>query len=152
VAIKPLTRRLTVPRKRRHEDDKELRDDDEMSEKDVEKEKDDEEDEEDDEETIGLDKAEEEEDDDDDDDDEGEKGFVEETVEDIERRRLFQTEAEDILENLTQADYVEVLKENEMDAKLAPKLKKVLAEVIREGEMDDMEEAWDEAIERLEES
>jgi hypothetical protein len=139
-----------VPRKRRHEEDKELRDDDEMSEKDVEKEDDeDEEDEEDD--TVGLDKAEEEEDDDDD-DDEGEKGFVEETVEDIERRRLFQTEAEDVLESLTQADYVEVLKENEMDSKLALRLKKILAEVIREGEMDDMEEAWDEAIERLEES
>jgi hypothetical protein len=150
LAIKPLPRRLTVPRKRRHEDDKELRDDDEIPEKDVEKEKDDdEEDDEDDEDTIGLDKAEEEEDDDDDDDD-GEKGFVAETVEEIERRRLFQTEAEDILENLTQADYVEVLKENEMDAKLAPKLKKILAEVIREGAMHDMDEAWDEAIERLE--
>jgi hypothetical protein len=142
-----------VPRKRRHEEDKELRDDDEISEKDVEKEKDDDdEDEEDDEDTIGLDKAEEEEDDDDDDDDEGEKGFVAETVEDIERRRLFQIEAEDVLENLTLADYVEVLKENEMDVKLVPKLKKFLVEVIREGEMDDMEEAWDEAIERLDES
>ena len=140
-----------MPRKRRHDDDKELRDDDEMSEKDIEKE-DDEEEDEDDEETVGLDKAEEEEEEDDDDDDEGEKGFVAETVEDIERRRLFQTEAEDVLENLTQADYVEVLKENEMDPKLAMKLKKFLAEVIREGEMDDMEEAWDEAIDRLEES
>jgi hypothetical protein len=140
-----------VPRKRRQEDDKELRDDDEVSEKDAEKE-DDEEGDDEEEGTVNLDKAEEEEEDDDDDEDEGEKGFVEETVEDIERRRLFQTEAEDILENLTQADYVEVLKENEMDPKLALKLKKILAEVIREGEMDDMEEAWDEAVDRLEES
>ena len=140
-----------MSRKRRHEEDKELRDDDEMSEKDV-KDEDGEEDDEEGGEAVDLDSAEEEDEDDDDDDDDGEKGFVEETVEDIERRRLFQTEAEDVLENLTQADYVEVLKENEMDPKLALKLKKILAEVIREGEMDDMEEAWDEAIERLEES
>ena len=113
---------------------------------------DDEDDDDDDEDTIDLDKAEEEEDDDDDvdddDDDEEDKG---KSVEQIERQKLFQAEAEDVLESLTMDDVREVLKENDLEVSLAPRLKKLLVEVINEGEVVSMDEAWEEAIERLEE-
>lgn len=108
----------------------------------------------DDEDTIDLDTAKEEEEDDDDDDDFEDDDEDEEdksqSAEDIERQRLFQVEAEEVLENLTLDDVKEVLKDNDMDASHASKLKKLLVEVINEGEVDTMDDAWDEAIERLE--
>jgi len=133
-----------LPRKNGHEED-ELEDDDleDDDDDDIEDEDDDEED------TIDLDSAEEEEDDDDDDDDDDEEEAAKVSVEDLERRRLFQHEAEDILESLTLEDVTEVLLENSLDAKQAPKLKKILTEVIREGDMENMDEAWGEALERL---
>lgn len=136
--------------KRRHEEDEEMLDDDER-EKAVDEDED-EDDDDDDEDTIALDEAEEEEDDDDDvddDDDEDEKKTAE-SVEDIERKRLFQIEAEEILENMTLDDVKEVLKEYELEVGLASRLKKLLVEVINEGDVDSMDDAWDEAVERLE--
>lgn len=143
------TRRKTLARKSGHEDDDEMIEDEEIEDDEDDDEDDDDEDE-DDEDTIDLDSAEEEEEDDDDDDDEDEK-LLGNSVEDIERRKLFQTEAEEVLENMTLDDVKEVLKENDLDQNLAPRLKKLLAEVIGEGEMESMDDAWDEAIERLEE-
>jgi hypothetical protein len=140
-----------LPRKSRHEEDDDMKDEDEMEDKAVED--DDEDDDDDDDDAIGLDEAEEEEEDDDDvdDDDEEEDGITGKSAEDIEKKRLFQAEAEDILENLTLEDVKEVLKDNEMDEALAPRLKKLLTKVVSEGEMTSMDDAWDEAMERLEE-
>lgn len=136
--------------KRGHEEDDEMMDDDEMDDKEADDE-DDEDDDDEDDDTIGLDEAEEEEDDDDDDDDEDDEDSAKDSVENTERRRLFQTESEDLLENLTMDDVREILKENDLDEALAPRLKKLLAEVISEGEVDNLDDAWDEALERLEE-
>jgi hypothetical protein len=139
---------MPLARKRGH--DEEPMDDD-IEDKPV-KDDDDEDDDDDDEDTIALDEAEEEEDDDDDvDDDDEDEEESGKSVEEIERRRLFQGEAEEILENLTLEDVKEVLKENEMEESLASRLKKLLVEVINEGEVTSMDDAWDEAIERLEE-
>ena len=108
-------------------------------------------DEDDDEDTIDLDSAEkEEEDDDDDDEDEDEENKV--SVEKLEARRLFQGEAEEILEHITLEDVTEVLRENDMDVEDAVKLKRFLHEVVAEGEVTSMEEAWEEALTRVEES
>jgi hypothetical protein len=135
-----------LARKSNHDEDdiEDLDDDDAAAD-----EEDDEDD--DDEDTIDLDSAEkeEEDDDDDEDDDEEEKN---KSVEKIEARRLFQGEAEEILDHITLEDVTEVLRENEMDVEDAPKLKRFLHEVVAEGEVVSMEEAWEEALTRLEES
>lgn len=126
-------------------------DDDEPIEDELEEE-DDEEDEDDDlddEETIDLDKAKKEEEDDDPDEDDEEEALGD-SVADIERRRLFQHEAEDLMENLTLDDIREVLKENGVDTDLASRVKKLLVEIIGEGEAASMDEVWEEALERLE--
>ena len=139
-----------MPRKSRHEDD-ELEDDKPASGR---KEDDDDDlDDDDDEDTIDLDTAEEEEEDEDDDDDEedDEEAKVV-SVDDLERRKVFQSEAEEILEHLTIDDLKEVLSENEQETSLASKLRKFLVEVIHEGEVDNMDDAWEEALDRLEES
>jgi hypothetical protein len=138
-----------LPRKSRHEDE-ELEDDKPASGR---KDDDDDLDDDDDEDTIDLDTAEEEEEDDDDDDDEedDEEAKVV-SVDDLERRKVFQSEAEEILEHLTLEDIKEVLSENEQETSLAPKLRKFLIEVIHQGEVDNMDDAWEEALERLEES
>lgn len=138
-----------MARKRGHEDDEEMVDNEEVDDEEVEDEEDDDDDDDDDD-TIALDEAEEEEEDDDD-DDEDDEDSVKDSVESIERRRLFQTESEELLENLTMDDVREILKENDLDEALAPKLKKLLVEVINEGEVDNLDDAWDEALERLEE-
>lgn len=127
--------------------DDEVMDDDEMEDEDLD---DEDEDDDEDDDTIDLDKAEEEEEDDDDVDDDDEDS-EDDSAEGLERRRLFQHESEELLENLTMDDVREVLKENELDEALAPKLKKLLGEVINEGEVDNLDDAWDEALERLEE-
>ncbi|MGH7739578.1 MAG: hypothetical protein ACREL1_05475 [bacterium] len=106
---------------------------------------------EDDEDTIDLDSAKEEEDDDDD-EDEDDEDEEDDSVEKIEVRRFFQSEAEEIMEHLTLEDVSEVLRENEMDVADAPKLKRFLHEVVAEGEVANMEAAWQEALTRLEES
>lgn len=137
-----------MPRKSRHEDD-EMEDDQPASDR-----KDDDDlDDDDDEDTIDLDTAEEEEEDEDEDDDEedDEEAKVV-SVDDLERRKVFQSEAEEILEHLTIEDLKEVLSENEQETSLAPKLRKFLVEVIHEGEVDNMDDAWEEALDRLEES
>ena len=136
-----------MPRKRHDEDEM---DDEDVNDKPVKGEKDDDEDD-DDEDTIDLDSAEEEEDDDDDVDDDDDEEDKDDSVETLERKRLFQAQAEEVLETLTMDDVKEVLKENEMDVSLAPKLKKALLEVIKESEVATMDEAWVEAVERLEE-
>jgi hypothetical protein len=138
-----------LPRKSRHEDE-ELEDDKPASGR---KDDDDDLDDDDDEDTIDLDTAEEEEEDEDDDDDEedDEEAKVV-SVDDLERRKVFQSEAEEILEHLTLEDIKEVLSENEQETSLAPKLRKFLVEVIHQGEVDNMDDAWEEALERLEES
>ena len=106
----------------------------------------------DDEDTIDLDSAEEEEEDDDDVDDEDEDDdAAAKTVEEIEARRLFQVEAEEIMEHLTLDDVKEVLQENDMDVSDAPKLKKILQDVVAHADVSTMEEAWEEALIRLEE-
>ena len=139
-----------MPRKRRHEEDEETMEDDE-SPKGRKSDDDDEDDLEDDEDTIDLDTAEdEEEDEDEDEEDEEDKELV--SVDDIERRKVFQSEAEEILEHLTLDDLKEVLSENELETSYAAKLRKFLVEVIHEGEVDNMDDAWEEALERLEES
>lgn len=135
-----------MPRKSRHEDE-ELEDDKPVSGR---KEEDDDED--DDEDTIDLDTAEEEEEDDDDDDEDDDEEAKVVSVDDLERRKVFQSEAEEILEHLTMDDIKEVLSENEQETSLAPKLRKFLVEVIHQGEVDNMDDAWEEALERLEES
>ncbi len=101
------------------------------------------------EETIDLEKAKKEEEDEEDDEEE-EEDVLGDTVADIERRRIFQHEAEDLLENLTLDDVRDVLKENGLDTDLASRVKKLLAEVISEGEVSSMDEAWAEAFERIE--
>ena len=138
-----------MPRKSRHEDE-ELEDDKPASGR---KDDDDDLDDDDDEDTIDLDTAEEEEEDEDDDDDEedDEEAKVV-SVDDLERRKVFQSEAEEILEHLTLEDIKEVMSENEQETSLAPKLRKFLVEVIHQGEVDNMDDAWEEALERLEES
>ena len=132
-----------MPRKNHREKEQKWADDEEEPEDKVAEKEDDDED------TIDLDKAEEEEDDDEDDDDEEEE-FLGESVEDLERKRLFQTEGEEILEHLTMDDLREVLTENEMDTALASRLKKILSEVVLEGESISMDEVWEEALTRLE--
>jgi len=106
-------------------------------------------DEDDDEDSVGLDEVEE------DTDDEDEAADSEEdigkSVEDLEKKRLFMSEAEEAMENLTLDDIREVLKDNDMDPKMASRLKKLLSEVIEEGEVASMEEAWEEALDRLDE-
>lgn len=138
-----------MARKHRHKEE-EMMEDEEMGEEDVEEEEE-EEDEEDDEEdgTIALEQAEEEEEEEEEDDEDDEA--VDDSVEAVERRRLFQHEAEEFLENLTLDDVREVLRENDMAESQAPKLKKFLIDVINEGEMDNLDDAWDEALDRLEE-
>lgn len=139
-----------MPRKSRHEND-ELEDDQPASGR---KDDDDDDDlDDDDEDTIDLDTAEEEEEDEDDDDDEedDEEAKVV-SVDDLERRKVFQSEAEEILEHLTIDDLKEVLSENEQETSLASKLRKFLVEVIHEGEVDNMDDAWEEALDRLEEA
>ena len=138
-----------MPRKSRDEDE-EIEDDKPVSGR---KDDDDDLDDDDDEDTIDLDTAEEEEEDEDDDDDEedDEEAKVV-SVDDLERRKVFQSEAEEILEHLTLEDIKEVLSENEQETSLAPKLRKFLVEVIHQGEVDNMDDAWEEALERLEES
>jgi hypothetical protein len=143
-------RRITLPRKRRHNEE-EIKDDDEMEAKLEDDDEDDEKEDDEDDDTIDLDQAEEEEDDDDDEEDDETEEFIGETVEVIERRKLFQSEAEDILENLTLEDYKEVLKDKDLNPILAPKLKKFLVEVINKGEVTSMDEAWESALERLQE-
>ncbi len=138
-----------MPRKSRHEDDETLEDDDAPGSRKSDDDDDDDLDD-DDEDTIDLDTAEEEEEDDDDEEDDEEKEVV--SVDDLERRKLFQTEAEEILEHLTLDDIKEVLSENEQETSLAPKLRKFLVEVIHEGEVENMDDAWEEALDRLEES
>jgi hypothetical protein len=140
-----------LPRKSRHEDDETLEDDDAPGSRKGGDDDDDADD--DDEDTIDLDTAEEEEEDDDeeeDDEDDEEKAVV--SVDDLERRKVFQSEAEEILEHLTLDDIKEVLSENEQETSLAPKLRKFLVEVIHEGEVENMDDAWEEALDRLEES
>jgi len=135
-----------LPRKRNEDE----MDDDEVDDKPVKSDEDDDDEDDDDDDTIDLDSAEEEEDDDDDvdDDDDDEK---DDSVETLERKRLFQAQAEEVLETLTMEDVKEVLKENDMDVSLAPKLKKALLEVVNESEVATMDEAWEEAVDRLEE-
>lgn len=139
-----------MPRKSRHEEDNDMNEDDDVK-AGSSRDDDDDDMEDDDEDTIDLDTAEDEEEDDDDIDDDEDDEDDADSVDDIERRRLFQAEAEEILEHLTLDDVREVLSENEMDIALAAKLKKYLAEVVREGEVDNMDDAWEEAMERLEE-
>jgi hypothetical protein len=135
-----------VSPKRRHDD--ELNEDEEPIEEDELEDEDDEDDEdEDEEETIGLDEAEEEEEDDDDDEEEDEDSPDKSS--DTDRKKLFQAEAEDFLDNLTLEEVKEVLQENDLDEALAPRLRKLLVEVINEGDVDDLDDAWEEAIERL---
>jgi hypothetical protein len=139
-----------LPRKSRQEDDEKLEDDDAPGSR---KNDDDDDLDDDDEDTIDLDTAEEEEEDEDeeeDEEDEEKKAVV--SVDDLERRKVFQSEAEEILEHLTLDDIKEVLSENEQETSLAPKLRKFLVEVIHEGEVDNMDDAWEEALDRLEES
>lgn len=136
------------PKRRHEEDDNSV--DDEMDEEKEDREDDEDEDEDDDDDdTIDLDSAEEEEEDDDDDDDDDDDS--EESVDEIERRKLFQNESEELMDALTLEDVREVLRENDLDEALAPKLKKILGAVIDEGEVGSMDEAWAEALERLEE-
>lgn len=139
-----------MARKSRHEDDETIEDDAPTGGR---KSDDDDEEDDDEEDTIDLDTAEEEEEDEDDDEedeDDEEKTAV--SVDDLERRKVFQSEAEEILEHLTLDDIKEVLSENEQETSLAPKLRKFLVEVIHEGEVDNMDDAWEEALDRLEES
>lgn len=135
-----------MPRKHRADDDGDVyeEDDDEMVGGSAAEDDDEEE-------TLGLDEAEEEEDDEDDEEEDEDEEFVKDSVSSLESRRLFQHEAEEILENLSSDDVQEVLKDNGLDASHAGRLKKILSEVVEEGEMDHWEEAWAEAIRRLEE-
>ena len=139
-----------MARKSRHEEDDDMKEDDEMEDRAPAEDEDDDEDDDDDD-TIGLDEAEEEEEDEDDDEEDDDEEITGKSTEELERKRLFQGEAEEILENLTLEDVKEVLQENELSPTLAPKLKKLLVEVIGEGEVTSLDDAWDEALERLEE-
>lgn len=139
-----------MARKSRHEDDDEMKEEDDRAGTNP---TDDEDEDDDGEDTIGLDEAEEEEEDDEDDEDDEEEGEEKAglSVEELERKRLFQGEAEEILESLTLDEVKEVLVENDLSTSLAARLKKLLVEVIGEGEVTSMDDAWDEALERLEE-
>jgi hypothetical protein len=138
-----------VPSKRRQDDDESMLDDDEKeSVKDEDADEDGEEETE--AETLNLEQAEEEEAEEEEEDEDDEE-FVEATVEDLARRRIFQTEAEETLESITLEEVKDVLKERGMEMSLASRLKKFLSEVIGDGEMESWEEAWQEAINRLEE-
>jgi hypothetical protein len=139
-----------VTRKRRHKEEEELEEDDTP----VRRKDDDDDPNDNDEDIIDLDTAEEEEEDEDEDEEEDEEDEekIVLSVDDIERRKIFQSEAEEILEHLVLDDLKEVLSENEMETSLAPRLRKFLVEVIHEGEVDNMDDAWEEALERLEES
>lgn len=137
-----------MPGKRGHEDDEDLVEDELEDDEDEVEDDEDDEDDDDDDDTIDLDQAEEEEKEDEDDDDDDEDG---ESVDTIERRRLFQNEAEDLLENMTLEEVREVLRENDLDESQAQRLRKLLAEVVDDGEVTSMDEAWAEALERLEE-
>jgi len=134
-----------VPRKHRADDDDNMEDDDDQV---VGAAK---EDDDDDEDTLGLDEAEEEESEDEESDEDDDDEFVKDSVATLESRRLFQHEAEEILENLTLEDVQEVLKDNEIDVKHAARLKRLLGQVVDEGELDKWEDAWEEAIGRLQE-
>jgi hypothetical protein len=142
-----------VARKRRHSQDEGSLDDDSMELEDnkvVPVSKDDGDDDGEKEDTVDLDEVEE----DEDEDEEAEEtveGAVKATVEDLEKKRLFMSEAEEAMENLTLDDIREVLKDNDMDPKMAPRLKKLLSEVIEEGEVTSMEEAWEDALDCLDE-
>lgn len=94
---------------------------------------------------VGLEEVEEDEEDEDEDEDED----LEESVEELEQRRIFETEAEEILEHLTLNDYKEKLEEEEISSKYAGQLKRLLKQVIQDGAVLSMEDAWDEALERL---
>jgi hypothetical protein len=135
-----------MPRKPHSDDDDMSEDEDDQVVKST-----DADDDEDDADTLGLDEAEEEEKEDDDSDEDDDEEFVKESVATLESRRVFQHEAEEILDNLTQEDVQEVLRDNGLDADHAGRLKKILMKVIEEGEMDSWEDAWEEAIRRLEE-
>ncbi len=139
-----------MTRKRRHKEEEELEEDDTP----VRRKDDDDDPNDNDEDIIDLDTAEEEEEDEDEDEEEDEEDEekIVLSVDDIERRKIFQSEAEEILEHLVLDDLKEVLSENEMETSLAPRLRKFLVEVIHEGEVDNMDDAWEEALERLEES
>ena len=140
-----------MPRKsHREKEKKDWEEDENEVEEDVAEEEDEDSEEDDDDDTIDLEEAEAEEEDEDDSEDEDDE-LIGESVEDIEKRRLFQNEGEEALEHLTLEDMREVLTENDMDTALAPRLKKLLAEVISEGESTSMDEAWEEALARLEE-
>jgi len=138
-----------MPRKQRTDDDGEMMEDDDDRVVGGSKSKNDDDDQE--VETLGLDEAEEEEEKEDDDEEDDEEEFVKDTVATLETRRVFQHEAEEILDNLTLEDVQEVLRENEIEISHAGRLKRILAKVIEEGEMDNWEEAWEEAVDRLEE-
>ena len=140
-----------MARKSNHDEDEfEEEDDLDAAEEDDEDEDDDDDLDDDEDDTIDLDSAEQEEKDDEDDEDEDDDDNR--SVEKIEARRLFQGEAEEILEHITLEDVAEVLRENDMDVEDAPKLRRFLQEVVAEGEVVSMEEAWEEALTRLEES
>jgi hypothetical protein len=131
-----------VPRKQRNDDEDQVEDEARVP--------DDEDGEDGDEpETLDLDEAEEEEDDADDDDEDEE--FVEESVEAMESRRVFQAGAEETFEELTPEQLQEVLKERGLDAALTGRLKKILKSVIDKGEVDSWDGAWEAALDRLEE-
>jgi hypothetical protein len=102
------------------------------------------------EDTVDLDEVEEDSDDEEEEGEAGEEG-IGDSVEDLEKKRLFMNEAEEALDNLTLDDIREVLKDNDMDPKMAPRLKKLLLEVVEDGEVTSMEEAWEEALDRLDE-
>jgi hypothetical protein len=138
-----------MPRKQRTDDDGEVMEDDDEQVTGGSKSKEDDDDQ--DVDTLGLDEAEEEEEDEDEDEEDDEEEFVKDTVATLETRRVFQHEAEEILDNLTLEDVQEVLKDNEIEISHAGRLKRILTKVIEEGEMDNWEEAWEEAIDRLEE-
>ena len=137
--------------KRRNDEDDDLEDDGPVG-RTPSRDDDDDDEDDDEDDAISLDEAEDEEDDDDDVDDDDDDDDEEDgnSVEVMERRKAFQHEAEEILEHLSMDDVKEVLKENELEATLAPKLKKQLVAVINEGEVESIDEAWTEALERLE--
>lgn len=139
-----------MPRKR-HRSDDDLNDDNELESEGLQptRENEDDDEEDGDEDTIDLEEAEEEEEAEAAEDED--ETLIKESVEDLEKKRLFLSEAEEALESLTLDEIREVLKDNEMDPKLASRLKKLLSEVVEEGEVTSMEDAWGAAIEKLDE-
>lgn len=92
-----------------------------------------------------------EEDEDEDEDEEEDGGFLdEEEIEEMDACRIFQEEAQEILEHLTMDEVREVLKERGFDPEHGPRLRQLLREVIDQGEVSSWEEAWDAALEALE--